>query len=59
MLTWGTSLLAHNSSCASVGGTRTDWRSSLRVFEQHGHPKLKDWIEEQCKAPDAGSHVWD
>lgn len=37
-----------------TGGTKTDWRSRMRVFEKHGHPKLKDWIEEQCKAPDAG-----
>ncbi|KAL0056329.1 hypothetical protein WJX82_010064 [Trebouxia sp. C0006] len=37
-----------------TGGKTTDWRSSLRVFETNGHPRLKDWVKDRCKAPDAG-----
>ncbi|KAL0040951.1 hypothetical protein WJX79_011124 [Trebouxia sp. C0005] len=37
-----------------TGGKTSDWRSSLRVFEKNGHPRLKDWVADRCKAPDAG-----
>ena len=42
--------------CIPVGGKTSEWRASLRVYEPHGHPKLKDWVETRCKSPDAGCH---
>ncbi|DBB04077.1 hypothetical protein WJX77_001995 [Trebouxia sp. C0004] len=47
-------LLAARDFAEHTGGKTSDWRSSLRVFEENSHPRLKDWVEERCKAPDAG-----